>query len=162
MNRYNPPRKPIIAEMMGKHSNIILIEATDDRILESLKRIDETMSRHREILPGEIYTLPPQQGKVDPLTLDKATFTELMDGQTAVSWRHLFSKIDGFSPTLAKEVVARAAESRTLGCLSADYHLFRSEARCTTTLHRWQRAHCSIGTTAAAISECRLSNLSIR
>ena len=106
-----PSPKAIIAEMMGKHSNIILIEATDDRILESLKRIDETMSRHREILPGEIYTLPPQQGKVDPLTLDKATFTELMDGQTAVSWRHLFSKIDGFSPTLAKEVVARAAKA---------------------------------------------------
>ncbi|RKU14734.1 hypothetical protein C6503_14610 [Candidatus Poribacteria bacterium] len=106
-----PSPKAIIAEMMGKHSNIILIDATDDRILESLKRIDETMSRHREILPGETYTLPPQQGKVDPLTLDKAAFTELMGGKTEVSWRHLFDKIDGFSPTLAKEVVARAAET---------------------------------------------------
>ena len=106
-----PPPKAIIAEMMGKHSNIILIDATDDRILESLKRIDETMSRHREILPGETYILPPQQGKADPLALDKAAFTVLMDGQTDVSWRQLFSKIDGFSPTLAKEVVARAAET---------------------------------------------------
>ncbi|MDE0685236.1 MAG: NFACT family protein, partial [Candidatus Poribacteria bacterium] len=106
-----PSAKAIIAEMMGKHSNIILIDATDDRILESLKRIDETMSRHREILPGETYTLPPQQGKVDPLTLDKAAFTELMGGQAEVSWRQLFNKIDGFSPPLAKEVVARAAET---------------------------------------------------
>ena len=56
-----PSPKAVIAEMMGKHSNIILIDATDDRILESLKRIDETMSRHREILPGETYTLPPPQ-----------------------------------------------------------------------------------------------------
>ena len=106
-----PSPKAIIAEMMGKHSNIILIDATDDRILESLKRIDETMSRHREILPGETYILPPQQGKVDPLTLDAAAFTELFDGQTEVGWRQLFNKIDGFSPTLAKEVVARAAET---------------------------------------------------
>ena len=106
-----PSPKAVIAEIMGKHSNIILIDATDDRILESLKRIDETMSRHREILPGETYTLPPQQGKVDPLTLDKAAFTELMNGQAEVSWRQLFNKIDGFSPTLAKEVVARAAET---------------------------------------------------
>ena len=106
-----PSPKAIIAEMMGKHSNIILINATDNRILESLKRIDETMSRHREILPGETYTLPPQQGKVDPLTLDKAAFTELMAGQAEVSWRQLFSKINGFSPTLAKEVVARATET---------------------------------------------------
>ena len=104
-----PSPKALIAEMMGKHSNIILIDATDDRILESLKRIDETMSRHREILPGETYTLPPQQGKVDPLTLDKAAFTELLGGQAEVSWRQLFEKIDGFSPTLAKEVIARAA-----------------------------------------------------
>lgn len=106
-----PSPKAIIAEMMGKHSNIILIDVTDDRILESLKRIDETMSRHREILPGETYTLPPQQGKVDPLTLDKAAFTELMDEQAEVSWKQLFNNIDGFSPALAKEVVARAAET---------------------------------------------------
>ena len=103
--------KAIIAEMMGKHSNIILIDATDDRILESLKRIDETMSRHREILPGETYTLPPQQEKVDPLTLDKAAFTEIVGGQEAVRWKQLFNNIDGFSPALAKEVVARAAET---------------------------------------------------
>ena len=102
--------KAIIAEFMGKHSNIILIDTEDDRILESLKRIDETMSRHREILPGETYTLPPQQEKADPLTLDKAMFTELVGGQAQVSWRQLFNKIDGFSPTLAKEVVARAAD----------------------------------------------------
>ena len=106
-----PPSKAIIAEFMGKHSNIILIDASDDRILESLKRIDETMNRHREILPGETYTLPPQQEKVNPLALDKAAFTELVDGQAEVSWRQLFNKIDGFSPTLAKEVVARASET---------------------------------------------------
>ena len=106
-----PSPKAIIVEIMGKHSNIILIDATDDRILESLKRIDETMSRHREILPGETYTLPPQQDKVDPLTLDAAAFTELFDGQTDVGWRQLFNKIDGFSPILAKEVVARATET---------------------------------------------------
>ena len=62
---------------MGKHSNIILIDASDDRILESFKRIDETMSRHREILPGETYILPPQQDKLDPLSLDESTFIQL-------------------------------------------------------------------------------------
>jgi predicted ribosome quality control (RQC) complex YloA/Tae2 family protein len=106
-----PSPKAVIAECMGKYSNIILIDTTDDRILESLKRIDETMSRHREIMPGETYTLPPQQEKSDPFTLDKATFTELVGGQEQVSWRQLFNKIDGFGPTLAKEVVARAAET---------------------------------------------------
>lgn len=106
-----PSPKAIIAELMGKHSNIILIDASDDRILESLKRIDETVNRHREILPGETYTLPPEQGKVAPLIPDKETFTQLFDGQAEIGWRELFNKVDGFSPTLAKEVIARAAEA---------------------------------------------------
>ena len=106
-----PPPKAIVAELMGKHSNIILIDATDNRILESLKRIDETMSRHREILPGETYTLPPQQDKLEPLALDESKFTELVDGQAQVGWRQLFNKIDGLSPALAKEIVARATET---------------------------------------------------
>ncbi len=101
--------KALIAEFMGKYSNIILIDTDDNRILESLKRIDETMSRHREILPGENYTLPPHQKKLDPLALNKSGFRELVGGQEQVSWRKLFNQIDGFSPTLAKEVVARAA-----------------------------------------------------
>ncbi|RKU38762.1 hypothetical protein C6496_04460 [Candidatus Poribacteria bacterium] len=106
-----PSPKVLIAEFMGKYSNIILIDTVDDRILESFKRIDETMSRHREILPGETYTLPPQQEKADPLTLDEAAFTELTGGREQVSWRQLFNKIDGFGPTLAKEVVARATDA---------------------------------------------------
>ena len=59
----------------------------------------------------KLILLPPQQEKLDPLMLDEATFTELVDGQKEVGWRQLFNKIDGFSPTLAKEVVARAAET---------------------------------------------------
>ena len=103
--------KAIIAEFMGKHSNIILIDAGDDRILESLKRIDETMSRHREILPGETYILPPQQDKLDPLTLDESAFIQLFSERVEVSWRQLFNKIDGLSPALAKEIIARAAQT---------------------------------------------------
>ena len=106
-----PSPKAIVAEFMGKHSNIILIDASDDRILESLKRIDETMSRHREILPGETYVLPPQQDKLDPLTLDESAFIQLFGEQVEMSWRQLFNKIDGLSPTLAKEIIARAAQT---------------------------------------------------
>ena len=106
-----PSPKAVIAEFMGKHSNIILIDATDDRILESLKRIDETMSRHREVLPGETYILPPQQQKVDPLTLDAPTFTELFGDAEPLGWRRLFNTIDGLSPTLAKEIIARRTDS---------------------------------------------------
>ena len=104
------PPKSIIAEFMGKHSNIILIDSTDDRILECLKHIDETMSRFREVLPGDSYVLPPQQEKTHPLTIDKTTFSQLF-ASSEITWKSLFSQIDGFSPTLAKETIARAEKS---------------------------------------------------
>ena len=102
-----PTPKAIIAEFMGKHSNIILVDSSDDRILECLKHIDETMSRFREVLPGDNYVLPPQQEKIDPLTIDQATLSELFSS-SEVTWKSLFSQIDGLSPTLAKEIVTRA------------------------------------------------------
>lgn len=103
-----PSPKALISEFMGKHSNLILIDATDDRILESLKHIDETQSRHREVLPGETYCLPPQQEKAEPRALDEAGFKAIVESLPNVTWRGLFNKIDGLSPTLAKEIIARA------------------------------------------------------
>ncbi len=105
-----PPYKAIIAEFMGRHSNIILIDDTDNRILECWKHIDDTMSRYREVLPGETYDLPPQQEKIDPLTLDKTTFTELFTSPET-TWKSLFSRIDGLSPMIANEIIARADKS---------------------------------------------------
>lgn len=103
-----PSPKALISEFMGKHSNLILIDATDDRILESLKHIDETQSRHREVLPGETYCLPPQQEKAEPGALDEAGFKAIVESLPNVTWRGLFNKIDGLSPTLAKEIIALA------------------------------------------------------
>lgn len=105
-----PPYKSIIAEFMGKHSNIILVDSSDDRILECLKHIDESMSRYREVLPGENYVLPPQQSKLDPLTIDKDKFTEHFLS-TEATWKTLFHQIEGLSPTLAKEIITRSEKT---------------------------------------------------
>ncbi len=103
-------KKSIIAEIMGKHSNIILMDDTDDRILECLKHIDETKSRYREVLPGETYTLPPQQEKLDPFEINESSFSALFHS-TDITWKSLFNKIDGLSPTLAKEIIARSEKT---------------------------------------------------
>ena len=104
--------KSIIAEVMGKYSNIILIDEATGNILESIRHIDETMSRYREVLPGLTYTPPPQQDKWHPLKLDKDTFISLIENRE-VGWRFLFNQIDGLSPTLAKEIIARAGDQPT-------------------------------------------------
>ena len=104
--------KSIIAELMGKYSNIILIDEASGNILESIKHIDETMSRYREVLPGLPYTSPPQPDKWHPLKLDQSTFVSLVENRE-IGWRFLFNQIDGLSPTLAKEIIARAGDRVT-------------------------------------------------
>ena len=108
-----PSPKLIIAELMGKYSNIILVDEASGNILESIKHIDETMSRYREVLPGLAYTSPPQQDKWHPLKLDQDAFLSLVENRE-VGWRFLFNQIDGLSPTLAKEIIARVDGQSTL------------------------------------------------
>lgn len=113
--------KALIAELMGKHSNIILINAETGAILESIKHIDETINRYREVLPGVTYTPPPQSDKLHPLTLEYEQFAALVEQQPEMDWRMLFKHIDGLSPTLAKEIIARSGDVPTSEQLWAAY-----------------------------------------
>ncbi len=51
--------KRLIAETMGKHSNLILIDMESNKIIDSIKRISIDVNRYRQILPGAIYVAPP-------------------------------------------------------------------------------------------------------
>ena len=65
--------KHIIAEIMGKYSNIILADA-NDKMIAVLKPVDFSTSRFRQLLPGMRYELPPKQDKADPTAADGAQF----------------------------------------------------------------------------------------
>jgi predicted ribosome quality control (RQC) complex YloA/Tae2 family protein len=62
----DPVKRSLAVEMMGRRSNIVLLDE-EGRILDAIKHIDESMSRHRQILPGLDYELPPRQNKLDLL-----------------------------------------------------------------------------------------------
>jgi predicted ribosome quality control (RQC) complex YloA/Tae2 family protein len=59
-------RRTLVFEIMGKHSNIILLDE-DEKILDAIKRIYADMSRVRQILPGMRYALPPPGRGISPL-----------------------------------------------------------------------------------------------
>ena len=102
-----PVPKVLIGEFMGKHSNVILMEEGTDRILESMKHIDETMSRHREVLPGLKYVMPPVSQAIDLFSTDEGTFLSVLNSDKGPLWRRLLRNFQGVSPLLAKEAVAR-------------------------------------------------------
>ncbi|MYV16722.1 NFACT RNA binding domain-containing protein [Furfurilactobacillus milii] len=55
-------------EMMGRHSNVFLIEQSDNRILDLIKHVNPDQNRVRSLLPGATYIAPPKQDDVNPFT----------------------------------------------------------------------------------------------
>ena len=56
--------KRLIIEIMGKHSNIILVDLNTGKIMDSIKRVSIDVNRARQVLPGKTYEYPPAQDKV--------------------------------------------------------------------------------------------------
>ena len=99
----------IIAEIMGKYSNLIFTDA-DRRVLAVLRPVDFTTSRKRQVLPGMRYILPPPQDKRNPLEETKESFCASMaaaeESRPADKW--ITSTYLGLSAALARETVFRA------------------------------------------------------
>ncbi len=101
--------KDIIIEIMGRHSNIILTHSLDDKIIDSAKRIPPSVSRVRQILPGQIYILPPSQDKLNPIdNIDIDLFKNTLNNFDGSIFKAIYSKFLGISPVIAKEICFRA------------------------------------------------------
>ena len=50
-------QKQLIIEIMGRHSNIILVDNERNMILDSIKHVSYAVNSHRAILPGQEYKL---------------------------------------------------------------------------------------------------------
>ena len=91
--------KKIIFEIMGKHSNVILVDMTTGRVIDSIKRVSIDVNRARQILPGIEYSYPPAQDKVS----FKEASAELLDSIEGGS-KAILSRIGGISPAIAREL----------------------------------------------------------
>lgn len=104
--------KELIIEMMGRHSNIILINHSDNKIIDSIKRIPHSISRYRQVLPGIEYTMPPSQNKVNPLEIGtKDAFNSIIqnkDKRTSI-YKTLYMSFTGISPLLSREICYRSS-----------------------------------------------------
>ena len=92
-------------EIMGKYSNIILIDG-DGKIIDSVKRVDFSTSAVRQILPGLSYMLPPGQSKCNLLTDDPHDAVRLIDGADDGQKlsKAVLSAVQGISPIVAREI----------------------------------------------------------
>ena len=104
--------KELIIEMMGRHSNIILINYEDNKIIDSIKRIPLSISRYRQVLPGIKYTMPPSQNKINPLEIGTGDFftsvIQNKDKRTSI-YKALYMSFTGISPLLSREICYRSS-----------------------------------------------------
>ncbi|MCM3409025.1 NFACT RNA binding domain-containing protein [Metabacillus litoralis] len=100
--------KRLMVEIMGRHSNIILVDKDREMILDSVKHLSPAVNRHRTVLPGHPYVLPPGQEKVNPLGADEDLLLRKLDFNAGRIDQQLVQNFAGISPLFAKEVTFRA------------------------------------------------------
>ncbi|MDR1800633.1 MAG: NFACT family protein [Lachnospiraceae bacterium] len=102
----------LIAELMGKHSNLIVCDE-NNMILDSLKHVSKAVSSVREVLPGRTWFIPDTLSKADPFALSEKNFGD-SNGFLSLFCENinikkaLYSRITGISPLIAEELLYAA------------------------------------------------------
>lgn len=104
----------LIAEIMGRHSNIILVR--DGRVVDSIKRITDDISSVRRVLPNIPYETPPRSDRLNLLDVTpEEVWEQLKDSPDRLSKR-LTAVLEGVSPIFARECAYYAAKDTDVVC----------------------------------------------
>ena len=104
----------LACEIMGKYSNLIVIN-DEGKIIDSIKRVDEDMSRERLVLPGMSYEMPPRDSRISFVHADEKDVMSALDNlKNAELSKALISAFEGISPILAREWAFKTGEGREL------------------------------------------------
>ncbi|MEG1997570.1 MAG: NFACT family protein, partial [Clostridiales bacterium] len=91
----------LISEIMGKHSNIILVNECDV-IIDGIHRYNSNLSRYRQVLPGQPYIPPPPMHKLPLDQVDEENLGLLLFQQAELTVRELLlQQVGGLSPLFA-------------------------------------------------------------
>lgn len=93
----------LACEIMGRCSNLIIINH-EGKVIDSIKRVDEDMSRERIVLPGMRYTLPPRNSRLNFLKAEPEEMISALENTSPAELSKALIRIfEGISPILARE-----------------------------------------------------------
>lgn len=113
-----PTEKKLVAEMMGRYANLILLDGAD-KILSAVRPIDFSVSTVRQILPGMLYELPPApSGKTDPMTETREGFLARLSAFPAdrPAEKFISASYIGTAASVARDIVSRACGRHDVKC----------------------------------------------
>ncbi|MCR5177742.1 MAG: NFACT family protein [Lachnospiraceae bacterium] len=96
----------LVIELMGKHSNIILLDDSEN-VIDSIRRVPASVSSVREVLPGRSYFVPAQE-KESPLSADRRSLALAIRGLGMPLFKAVYTSYMGVSPIMAQEICYRA------------------------------------------------------
>ena len=96
-------RLSLVVELMGKYSNVILVDE-EGIIIDALKRVDSQMSSFRLVLPGMKYQTPPVQNKLCPLDCDIDILMDRIKHQNKEISKSVLQTVQGVSPVVCREI----------------------------------------------------------
>jgi len=101
----------LMVEIMGKHSNIILIDKAESKISESIKHIGFSQNSYRTILPGSTYLAPPKTEAKNPFTVSDEKLFELLQTEDLAP-RNLQKLFQGLGRDTAENLAAQLSNNK--------------------------------------------------
>lgn len=98
----DPMTRSLIVELMGRHSNALIVDEEKGTIIDSMKHLPPFMNRYRTVLPGAPYVPAPEQEKDDPFEVTRERF--LFIQQRVEKPRDYIQWLNGFAPLHAIEL----------------------------------------------------------
>jgi len=127
--------KRLVVEIMGRHSNIILVQPEKNQILDGIHHVTSAISSYRQVLPGKTYKAPPEQNKKNPLSLNQEQFYLTIRFNEGKLDKQLVNSFTGMSPAIAKEILYQAKLPTRENLWYAFDHWMKK-----TKLHQYQPA----------------------
>ena len=100
--------RTLVIEIMAQYSNIILLDE-NDVIIDAVKRVDNTKSSVREVLPSLPYELPPKQNKLSIIDDTPEDILTAITSKNTKLNNAILSSMEGMSPVLCREIAFRTA-----------------------------------------------------
>ena len=96
----------LVIEIMGKHSNIILLDKASGKIIEAIKHVGFSQNSYRTILPGSTYVAPPQTGSLNPFTVGDEKLFQILQTED-LEPKRLQQMFQGLGRDTATELSSR-------------------------------------------------------
>lgn len=104
----------LVAEIMGRHSNLLLVNEAEGKILDLIRHVPMSQNSYRTLLPGAPFVPAPKQDKLNPFTASSNEMVEALEQSTKTSFANKIQDVfQGIGKDTAVELAARSKENRS-------------------------------------------------